>query len=149
MEVPLWLLDSTYNHFSDGDDHYVSCLHYMICKKAEMFGSNPELIETRSINDLIMSGRTIRNYDDYVWKEHRMEIMKEGYRFMFADNPELKDKFISMEIDHDVLIKKSSNPYDIVWGFDKKKKRGENLLGKLLTELYHEFHEDNDIVINI
>lgn len=91
-------------------------------------------------------GRKIKNYDQATWDKVKYEIVKHGCRAKFAQNPQLKAMIIA---DYGKVFVEAS-PEDAIWGigFDEddalqnKEKWGENLLGKLLTELSKEFAEN-------
>ena len=92
-------------------------------------------------------GREVKNYDDALWAEIRYDIVKNICRAKFKQNPELKGYLVKHK--HHKIVEAS--PYDRIWGigYGYGEERhpdplehiddwGENLLGKLLTELANE-----------
>ena len=89
-------------------------------------------------------GRKVRNFDDATWKRERERIVLEGSRAKFTQNADLKDKLLATR--GTTLVEAS--PYDRIWGIglsakdpralDPKQWRGQNLLGKILTQLREE-----------
>lgn len=118
----------------------------MMWEKAMMFGDKKTasdiLMETEPSKQKAL-GRTIKNYDDKLWNVARYEIVKEILRHKFRQNPKLEM----------VLLKHSGNtfveasPFDRIWGIgyyednalENINNWGQNLLGKILTELAVEF----------
>jgi ribA/ribD-fused uncharacterized protein len=90
-------------------------------------------------------GRKVKNFDDAIWKAQRLAIVKAGSAAKFAQNAELRA--LLMATRGTTLVEAS--PYDRIWGIglaatnplaqDPKTWRGQNLLGKILTELREEW----------
>ena len=86
-------------------------------------------------------GRKVTPFDDAVWKRERMTIVRAGSRAKFTQNPELLAKLLATA---GTLLVEAS-PYDKIWGIglgatdprakDPAQWKGQNLLGKILTEL--------------
>ena len=86
-------------------------------------------------------GRKVKNFDGAVWERERMRIVKDGNRAKFTQNDELLAKLLATN--GTTLVEAS--PYDKIWGIglgeedpraqDPKQWKGQNLLGKILTEL--------------
>ena len=86
-------------------------------------------------------GRKVTPFDDAVWKRERMTIVRAGSHAKFTQNPALLQKLLATA--GTVLVEAS--PYDKIWGIglaatdprakDPAQWRGQNLLGKILTEL--------------
>lgn len=87
-------------------------------------------------------GRGIVNFDDTIWKEKRYDIVKDILRSKFLGSSEL----LSYLQEYKDFIIIEASPYDRIWGigYDRQNalanidKWGENLLGKILTELANE-----------
>jgi len=98
-------------------------------------------------------GRTIKGFVPEVWDNVKYEIVKHGLRQKFLQNEDLKEFLISHKSDYIV----EASPEDRIWGIgyfekDALKNRdnwGENLLGKILTELALEISGDMIIVKDI
>ena len=86
-------------------------------------------------------GREVRNFDEYKWQKHRMEIVITGNLHKFMDNEELKVFLLATR--NKILVEAS--PYDTVWGIGMKEDdpdcrnprlwKGENLLGFALMDV--------------
>ena len=89
-------------------------------------------------------GRKVTPFDDLTWKAKRVEIVKAGSRAKFTQNEELRALLVATKGTELV----EASPYDRIWGIglaatdpralDPKTWRGQNLLGKILTELRDE-----------
>lgn len=92
-------------------------------------------------------GRKVKNYDNALWENKRFEIVKKGCKLKFDQNQSIKDKLLK----HSGKIFVEASPYDRIWGigFDEKNALqninnwGNNLLGKVLTELVNEYNFKN------
>ena len=86
-------------------------------------------------------GRKVRGFDDKIWAVKRLEIVKTTSLAKFGQNPELAA--ILLKTAPSELVEAS--PFDKIWGIglgaddpkaqDPRKWRGQNLLGKVLTEV--------------
>jgi ribA/ribD-fused uncharacterized protein len=89
-------------------------------------------------------GRKVANFDDARWKAQRLDIVRAGNRAKFTQNAELKAQLLATC--GTTLVEAS--PYDRIWGIglsakdpralDPTQWRGQNLLGKILTEVRDE-----------
>ena len=85
-------------------------------------------------------GRKVRNFDSKVWDEKKYDIVVEGNKAKFSQNPELMEFLLSTG---DAILVEAS-PYDKIWGIgldiETAKEgsvedwKGENLLGCALME---------------
>ena len=86
-------------------------------------------------------GRNVAPFVDATWTAKRIEIVTAGNRAKFTQNAELLRLLLATRGTELV----EASPYDRIWGIglaasspfatDPKKWRGQNLLGKILTEL--------------
>jgi hypothetical protein len=86
----------------------------------------------------------VKNFDDAIWKAQRLAIVKAGSTAKFTQNADLRALLLATA--GTTLVEAS--PYDRIWGIglaasnplaqDPKTWRGQNLLGKILTELRDE-----------
>lgn len=93
-------------------------------------------------------GRKVKNYDDHVWKQHRVSYVAKGNLEKFSQNPELKQ--ILLNTGNTIMAE--ANFYDKDWAIGIKesdpnatspsKWKGQNLLGKILTNLREKFKYD-------
>ena len=89
-------------------------------------------------------GRKVKGFDDKRWRDAREAIVKAGNRAKFTQNPVLLAQLLATR--GTTLVEAS--PYDRIWGIglaasdpraqDRATWRGQNLLGKILTELRDE-----------
>ena len=89
-------------------------------------------------------GRKVRGFDGATWNRERERIVRDGNRAKFTQNTELRSQLMATR--GTTLVEAS--PYDRIWGIglaatdpraqDPNLWRGQNLLGKLLTELRDE-----------
>lgn len=118
---------------------------YMMYMKAITFNDT-------EIADMIMKesnpkaikgyGRMVRNYDESVWRKVRYKIVKDGLKQKFLQNEDARKELLKYK---GMTIVEAS-PYDRIWGIGYSEKSamdnidnwGENLLGKILTEISNE-----------
>ena len=126
----------------DGEG-YATAEHWMMAEKARLFGdadAESRVFETEDPAEVQAVGRSVRNYDEDRWREHRFEIVVAGSLAKFGQDPVLRDYLLSTE--GTVLVEAS--PRDAVWGIgmgrdDPRAARpsewpGLNLLGSALME---------------
>lgn len=118
---------------------------YMMFTKAMVFkdiDSAYKILKEKNPELQKKLGRKVRNFNVDVWDEVKYELVKKGLREKFIQNPELKNYLLKHK---DCQIIEAS-PYDRIWGIgylwnyaiDNIDDWGENLLGKMLTELASE-----------
>ena len=118
---------------------------YMMAQKAKIFGdieSEKLIMITQNPKEQQAIGRRIKNFDSKKWDEVKYELVKKGLREKYNQNIVLKNYLLERK---DCLIVEAS-PYDKIWGIgfddhdalDNIDNWGENLLGKILTELANE-----------
>lgn len=118
---------------------------YMMYQKAILF--DDKHIARRILNEVSPAeqkrlGREIKKFDHFIWNNVKKDIVKKGLYQKFAQNPKLKDYLLK----HKGYIMVEASPYDRIWGIgyqennalDNINNWGENLLGKILTELSQE-----------
>lgn len=88
-------------------------------------------------------GRLVKNFDSKKWDEVKYNLVKVGVLAKFVQNEDLKQQLLSEDCDLFV----EASPFDRVWGigYDEhdahvvdEKHWGENLLGKIITEVRDE-----------
>ncbi len=121
---------------------------WMMRCKARMFG------DTEAENQIMMLkqpwdqkhiGRQVRGFVKETWEKDARELVKQGSRAKFDQNPDLKKAL--MDTGDKLLVEAS--PTDVVWGIglaeddpkalDRSEWRGTNWLGEVLTELREEY----------
>ncbi|XP_022087852.1 uncharacterized protein LOC110977748 [Acanthaster planci] len=135
------------HHFSEftvDDVHYVNAEQYMMHQKAVLFGDDEiaqEILQEINPQSMKKLGRKVKGFDDEVWKDNRLSIVKKGSYAKFSQNPDLKRELLLTQ--GTVLVEAS--PRDTVWGIglgannpkakSKRTWRGRNLLGYTLTQV--------------
>ena len=117
---------------------------YMMYSKAMMFGDKyiaDKVLQTTIPREQKALGRKVRNFDNAVWEEQRLDVLYEGCLAKFKQNPELKKALLSTDDLHLV----EASPYDNIWGIgldedhpDATKPgnwKGLNLLGEVLMKV--------------
>jgi ribA/ribD-fused uncharacterized protein len=128
--------------------HVFGCAEqYMMYGKAILF-EDPEaaarILEAGSPRQHKALGRQVRHFDERIWKANRERIVGEGSRAKFTQNPALRQALLDTAGTQLV----EASPFDRIWGIglaasdpraeDPSKWRGQNLLGKILTQLRDE-----------
>ena len=125
-------------NFSEGDTTYLTAEHYMMAKKAELFGDlsiRDEILKVSHPKQAKELGRKVRSFDGAVWDENKIQIVQQANLLKFSQHPELREFLLGTG---DRIIVEAS-PYDRVWGIgmtgdhphaeQPERWRGENLLG--------------------
>jgi ribA/ribD-fused uncharacterized protein len=136
-------------NFTDNINNYNCSEQYFMKKKQELFDPTNLILSNKILlnNDpkkIKQFGRQVKNYNEEIWNNSRYEIMKNGLRFKFSQNQNIKQKLL------DTFPKNlyEASPYDNIWGTgyialdtlnlindNKQNKLGQNLLGKALEEI--------------
>ena len=125
------------NTFSSGEQAFMWA-------KADTFEDEEikaQIMLTTDPKKLKALGRKIKNYDDALWSDVRVSIMRQVVEAKFAQNPELMQKLLSTG--NAILVE--ANAFDNFWGCglrasdaaikDPSKWRGQNLLGQILMDV--------------
>lgn len=94
---------------------YPTAEHFMMAGKARVFNDAEvlaEILQSTSPNEAKKLGRKVHNFDDKVWKQHRMELVVAGNYAKFSQHEKLKAFLLSTG--NQVLVEAS--PYDKIWG---------------------------------
>jgi len=130
------------------DGHVFNCAEqYMMYGKARLFedaDTAAQILAADHPRQHKALGRKVKPFDTGVWLRERAAIVKAGNRAKFTQNPELRELLLATA--GTTLVEAS--PYDKIWGIglaasdpraqDPAQWKGQNLLGKLLTELRDE-----------
>lgn len=132
-----------HNPFDSDGITYHTAEHYMMAKKAELFGDEDarlKIINNPDPKYVKACGRLILDFDPITWDKHKFDIVTKGSILKFSQHEELKEFILNTE---DAILVEAS-PYDTIWGIglsieDAKKVtpnewKGENLLGFALME---------------
>lgn len=116
---------------------------YMMYQKALLFkdlDTAKLIMEATHPREQQRLGRIVKNYNQEIWDAHKYQIVYKGNYNKFKQNKEDLEWLIATE---GTLVEAS--PVDTVWGIglgkdnplihDEKNWRGQNLLGKVLTEV--------------
>lgn len=127
---------------------YPTAEHYMMAKKAELFGDTAmreQILQQKHPNQAKALGRRVQAFDEEVWNAHKLEIVQQANLLKFGQHPLLKSYLL--QTGNRVLVEAS--PYDKVWGIglaqdhpDAERPqhwRGENLLGFALMRVREQF----------
>jgi len=124
---------------------------YMMYQKAILFGDSEtaeDILSAEQPREQKDLGRKVKNFDSKVWDSKAKEIVFDGCKLKFSQNPAMKK--VLMETKGTLLVEAS--PYDRIWGIglgeddpaihDPSNWNGLNWLGEVLTEL-REYFEEN------
>lgn len=129
---------------------------YMMYSKAMVFGDTyhaQKIMQTKSQSEQKSYGRKVRNYNDDVWSEVRLEVMYDALIAKFKQNDDIREQLLSTGDLHLV----EASPYDKIWGIgmdendpnatNPEKWNGDNLLGEVLMivreKLRKEYESNN------
>jgi len=141
--------------FIENNVEYNCSEQYFMKNKQEMFDPTNITLSNNILNnnnpkEIKKFGRQVKNYNDVVWNNSRYNIMKNGLRLKFTQNPNLKTSLLTTNNKN--LYEAS--PYDRIWGtgynavetlnkinLNKQNELGQNLLGKALEEIRNELRQ--------
>ena len=118
---------------------------YMMYQKALLFDDveiAEQILNSNDPKEQQKLGRNVKNYVDEDWNKVRYQIVKYGLRQRFIQNPVQKQ----LLLDYKGYQFVEASPYDRIWGIGYNEYNalnhindwGQNLLGKILTELSNE-----------
>ena len=144
-----WSNDSPFSqwhkvNFKLNNIEYSSAEQFMMAKKAELFEDEEiksQILSTTNVRKQKELGRKVKNFDEDKWNENKIKIVYIANNLKFNQNEELKEKLLRTKGKYIV----EASPVDAIWGigvapddpkrFNRAKWRGQNLLGKILTQL--------------
>ena len=122
---------------------YLTAEHYMMAEKARLFDDKSllaNILAARNPAEAKQLGRSIREFDEHAWNQHRFDIVVAGNHAKFSQNAAL-GKFLRNTKER-VLVEAS--PKDRIWGIGLAANdpnasnpnlwKGLNLLGFALME---------------
>lgn len=131
------------------DISFTSAEQYMMYRKAILFNDTDtasQILETIDVASIKSLGRTVTPYIDSVWAEKRYELVYPGIYEKFKQNSDLCNKLLSTG---DAILAECAVK-DKIWGigismhdlrrFSPQQWKGQNLLGKALMQVRHEFN---------
>ena len=126
---------------------FSSMEQYMMYRKAMLFKDKEianKILKTNDVRYIKELGRSVRNFDDNIWVQHREEIVYTGLYAKFSQNVKLKEKLLKTG---DAILAECAVK-DNIWGIglsmrDERNQnpnewRGLNLLGKNLMKVRQE-----------
>lgn len=130
--------------FTVGENTFNCAEQYMMHGKALLFGDTAtaaKILAAAHPREHKALGRKVKPFDDVIWKRERLAIVRAGSHAKFTQNADLLEKLLATK--GSTLVEAS--PYDKIWGIglaatdprakDPAQWKGQNLLGKILTEL--------------
>lgn len=123
---------------------YHTTEQYMMASKALMFEDKEvyqEIMGANNPHDYKKLGRKVRSFEPGPWDAKKSEIVVEGNKAKFGQNPDIMEYLLSTG--NAILVEAS--PYDKIWGIGLDREtamkgtveqwQGENLLGCALMEV--------------
>ncbi|MDB4963462.1 MAG: cyclohydrolase [Myxococcales bacterium] len=133
--------------FAEGPLTFHCAEQYMMHGKAQLFGDAAiaaEILAADHPRQHKALGRKVKNFNDVAWRAQREAIVLAGSRAKFTQNPQRLELLLATK--GTTLVEAS--PFDRIWGIglaasnpkaqDPSLWRGQNLLGKILTQLRDE-----------
>lgn len=127
-----------------GGIKYVNCEQYMMAAKAMLFEdlvTYYEIMKETNPHNIKKLGRTVKNFNERIWNQHKERIIFEANYAKFTQNSDLQDRLVQ-ETGDAILAEASS--YDRIYGIgmtidnpDVKdiSKWGENILGEAIMKV--------------
>jgi ribA/ribD-fused uncharacterized protein len=123
---------------------YHTTEQYMMASKARLFCDDEvfnEIMTADNPHDYKKLGRKIRGFKQEPWDARKYDIVVEGNKAKFGQNPDIRDFILSTG---DAILVEAS-PYDKIWGIGLDREtalqgtieqwQGENLLGCALMDV--------------
>ena len=131
-------------YFEVNGVQYHTTEQYMMASKAKLFGDDEvcrEIMEAYHPHDYKKLGRKVHGFVPELWDARKYDLVVEGNKAKFSQNPDLKEFLLSTD---DAILVEAS-PYDKIWGIGLDREtaekgtvhdwQGENLLGCALMEV--------------
>ena len=139
-------------HFENSEQHYMwlKAMHFgdeAMAKKI-LRETNPKIAKSL--------GHKVSGYDDDGWAKHREDAMFQACYAKFTRNKKAHDFMMGLPKDKQFA---EASPFDIIWGIgyeehnpnaqDESTWRGQNLLGKVLTDVRSKILEQSKTLFDI
>lgn len=131
-------------YFTVDGEQYHTAEQFMMASKARLFGDEEvfqEIMAADNPSDYKKLGRKIRGFEHTLWDARKFDIVVEGNKAKFSQNPDIREFLLSTG---DAIIAEAS-PYDKIWGIGLDREqalkgtveqwKGENLLGCVLMDV--------------
>ena len=133
--------------FVEDNIEYCCCEQYMMYQKAILFNDEEianKILNTKEPREHKKLGRLVKNFDENIWNQHKVEIVYNGNYLKFSQNEDLKE-YLCDTYPYELV---EANKYDRIWGIGMfshdpnildTSKWGQNLLGKTLMNVRKNF----------
>ncbi|KAH6859003.1 hypothetical protein BKA58DRAFT_51632 [Alternaria rosae] len=141
-----------WSKFTINDETYATAEMWMMVHKARCFSDEEiakQMLETTSPKEHKDLGRKVKGFDEKVWDEQKLEIVKQGtyHKFTISEDAENLRKMLLATGDRELV---EASPHDRIWGVgfaerDAEKNRyrwGQNLLGRALMDVRKRLREE-------
>lgn len=143
--------------FTENGITFVTAEQYMMYHKAMLMGDTDtanKILDTTQPDEQKALGRKIKPWDQDLWEANKYKIVLQGNLLKFSQVPDALDSIMHCGKGRTFV---EASPYDKIWGIglgeddpaaqDPQKWNGQNLLGKVLDEVYQTlykriYHED-------
>lgn len=132
-----------YAPFKYNNMTFRSSEQFFMWNKAKFFNDEytaSQILKATSPKEAKRLGRLVRNFDESKWTSESIKVMSLAIKLKFDTNDELRERLLSFG---DKTFVEGS-PFDKKWGIgikfddpsakDSSNWKGENLLGKIITE---------------
>ena len=133
--------------FIDGGNQFPTAEHYMMHRKAQLFGDEDAasaVLSATTPGKAKAIGRKVRGFKEDIWAANRIEVVESANRLKFEQNPPLAE-FLRRT---GTKVLAEASPTDRIWGIGMAKEvaiavtpsewQGLNLLGFALMSVRHE-----------
>lgn len=138
------------SYFREGEVLFSSAEQYMMYHKAQLFDSSvsPMILAEENPKIVKALGRKVKGFDLAVWDKVKYDVIVKGNILKFSQNPSLKDELLKYKGRQFV----EASPVDLIYGvglhwqddliLNEANWKGDNLLGKCLTEVCEGFTQN-------
>lgn len=123
---------------------FVTAEQFMMYCKAIVFSdmkAASQILKTSNPEKQKRIGRLVKNFNDEIWDQHKLQVVYMGNYAKFTQNADLNNEL--KNTGYRLLVEAS--PTDKIWGiglglnnkliYDRNNWRGQNYLGKIITKV--------------